>query len=153
MFLLIYSQEKNYIPLYLNKYTNIYIFFAKSYSTNIIIWCPLLLTCSSMQSYKLLFEDYPLPSLSLLSKFIERKIDAIKYVQALKKDGKISEDICLLFDYMYLQKCEEYFGGELIGSDENGELDKRIVCFMIEGMSLHSRNTVKRDKSLPVVQL
>ena len=35
---------------------------------------------------------------------------------------------------MYLQKCEEYFGGELIGSDENGELDKGIVCFLIEGM-------------------
>ena len=39
--------------------------------------------------------------------------------------------ICLLFDEMYLQKCEEYFGGELIGSDENGELYKEIVCFMM----------------------
>ena len=39
--------------------------------------------------------------------------------------------ICLLFDEMYLQKCEEYFGGELIGSDENGELYKEIVCCMI----------------------
>ena len=35
---------------------------------------------------------------------------------------------------MYLQKCEEYFGGEPIGSDRNGELDEGIVCFMIEGM-------------------
>ena len=34
---------------------------------------------------------------------------------------------------MFLQKCKEYFGGELIGSDENGELDKGIVYFMIEG--------------------
>ena len=49
----------------------------------------------------------------------------------MKKDGKISEDISLLFDEMYLQKCEEYFGGELIGSDQNGELDKGIVCFII----------------------
>ena len=49
----------------------------------------------------------------------------------MKKDGKISEDICLLFDEMYLQKCEEYFGGELIGSDQNGELDKGMVCFII----------------------
>ena len=47
--------------------------------------------------------------------------------QALKKDGKISEDICLLFDEMYLQKCEDYFGGELIGSDKNGKLDRGIV--------------------------
>ena len=65
----------------------------------------------------MLLEDFPLPSLSLLSKFIKRKIDAIKYAQALKKGGKISEDICLLFDEIYLQKCEEYFGGELTGSD------------------------------------
>ena len=49
----------------------------------------------------------------------------------MKKDGKISEDIRLLFDEMYLQKCEEYFEGELIGSDENGELYKEIVYFMI----------------------
>ena len=89
---------------------------------------------TSVQSYRKLLEDFPLLSLSLLSKFIKRKIDAIKYAQALKKDGKISEDICLLFDEMYLQICEEYFGGELIGSDENWELDKGIVCFMIEGM-------------------
>ena len=67
----------------------------------------------------MLLEDFPSPYLSLISKLIKRKIDAIKYVQALKKDGKISKDIYLLFDEMYLQKCEEYFGGELIGSNEN----------------------------------
>ena len=84
----------------------------------------------------MLLEDFLLPSLSfrLLSKFIKRKIDAIKYAQTLKKDGKTSEDICLLFDEMHLQKCEEYFGGELTGFDENGKLDKGIVCFMIEEM-------------------
>ena len=35
---------------------------------------------------------------------------------------------------MYLRKYEGYFRGELIGPDENGELDKGIVYFMIEGM-------------------
>ena len=35
---------------------------------------------------------------------------------------------------MQLQKCKEYFAGGLIGSDENGKLDKGIVCFMIERM-------------------
>ena len=35
---------------------------------------------------------------------------------------------------MYSQKYEEYFGGELIGSDENGELYKGIVCFMVVGL-------------------
>ena len=51
---------------------------------------------------QMLLEDFPLPSLSLLSKIGKGKIDAIKDAQALKKDGKISEDICLLFDKMYL---------------------------------------------------
>ena len=30
--------------------------------------------------------------------------------------------ICLSFDEMFLQICEEYFGGEQIGSGDNGEL-------------------------------
>ena len=50
----------------------------------------------------MLLEDFSLPSLSLLSKIGKGKIDAIKYAQALKKDGKISEDICLLFDICFL---------------------------------------------------
>ena len=82
----------------------------------------------------MLLEYFPLPYLPLLSKIIKRKTGAIKYAQALKKNGKISEDICLLLDEMHLQKCEEYFGGELTGSDKSEELDKGIVCFMIEGM-------------------
>ena len=50
----------------------------------------------------MLLEDFPLPSLSFLCKISKGKIDAIKYAQALKKDGKITDDICLLFDEMYL---------------------------------------------------
>ena len=65
--------------------------------------------------------------MSLLSKISKGKIDATKYAQGLKNDDKVYKDICLLFDEMYLQKCEEYFGGEQIGSDENGELNKGIV--------------------------
>ena len=34
--------------------------------------------------------------------------------------------ICLLFHEMYLQKCEEYYGRELVGSDENGEFIKEL---------------------------
>ena len=65
------------------------------------MWYGLLLRYTSIQSYKILLEDFPLPSLYLLlSEFIIRKIDTIKYAQALKKDGKISEDIL-----SYLMKC------------------------------------------------
>ena len=82
----------------------------------------------------MLLEDFPLLSLSLLSKISKAKFDTIKYTQALKKGGKKSEDICLLLDEMYLQKCEEYFGGELVGSEENEELYKGIFCFMMIGL-------------------
>ena len=44
---------------------------------------------------------------------------------SLIKDGKMSVDICLLFDETYLQKCKEYFG-ELTGSDEKGEFIKEL---------------------------
>ena len=35
---------------------------------------------------------------------------------------------------MYLQKCEEYKGGQLIGAATNGELYKGNVSFMIIGI-------------------
>ena len=70
-------------------------------------------------------------SLTIFVKVSKGKIDAIVYAQGLKKDGKIPEDICLLFDEMYLQNCEEYYRGEHIGSYENGELYKGIVYSLV----------------------
>ena len=61
-------------------------------------------------------------------------IDAAKWAKLLKDEGKISSDTCLIFDEMYLQKCEEYTGGQLIGAAINGELYKGIVSFMIIGI-------------------
>ena len=61
-------------------------------------------------------------------------IDAAKWPKLLKDEGKISSDTCLIFDEMYLQKCEEYTGGQLIGAAINGELYKGIVSFMIIGI-------------------
>ena len=40
----------------------------------------------------------------------------------------------LLFDEMYLQKCEEYVGGETVGTDVDAELYKGVICFMIIGL-------------------
>ena len=39
-----------------------------------------------------------------------------------------------MFDEMYLQKCEEYFAGDLVGCISEGELYKGLVCFMIVGL-------------------
>ena len=41
---------------------------------------------------------------------------------SLRIEGNISEDVCMIFDEMYLQKSQQYFGGEMIGCDDEGEL-------------------------------
>ena len=35
---------------------------------------------------------------------------------------------------MYLQRCEEYFAGKLMGADEENELYKGVVSFMVAGL-------------------
>ena len=57
--------------------------------------------------------------------------------------------ICLLFDEMYLQKCEKYFGGEQIGSDDNGELYKRTIYFMIAGLK-ESTHVIKPSPQITI---
>ena len=37
----------------------------------------------------------------------------------------------MMFDEMYLQKCEEYCSGEIFGADENNDLYKGLLSFMI----------------------
>ena len=42
--------------------------------------------------------------------------------------------MCVLtFDNMYLQKCEEYFAGDLVGCNSEGECYKGLICFMKAG--------------------
>ena len=102
-----------------------------------------MLRYTSTQSYQLLREELPLPSISLLKKITSGNIDALSCAKHLKLEGKISQDIWLIFDEMYLQKCEEYFVGEMIGSDESGELYNGIVCFMIVGLKQNIPYVIK----------
>ena len=51
-----------------------------------------------------------------------------------RENGNISEDVIVMFNEMYLQNWEEYCGGETLGTDENGQLYKEIVCFMTVGL-------------------
>ena len=74
----------------------------------------LLLRYNYLQKYRLLMKDFPFPSLSPLKKSTEGKLDAVKCV--------ICEDIVLMFDEMYLQKCEEYCSVEIIRANENNQL-------------------------------
>ena len=62
-------------------------------------------------------------------KITERQLDAVK-----KSQGVISKDVVLMFDEMYLQKCEEYCSGERISANENNDLYKGLLSFMIAGL-------------------
>ena len=94
----------------------------------------LLLGCTSIQSYRILLEHFPLPSLLLLHKISSGTIDDVKCAQTLGNQGKVSSDVCLMFDEMYLEKCEGYFAEDLMGCNSEGELYKGLVCFMIVGL-------------------
>ena len=82
--------------------------FKKKRTSFNIIRYSLLLRYSSLQTYRLLIKEFPFPSLYLLKKITEGQLDAVKCTKYLKSQGVISEDIVLMFDEMYLQKCEEY---------------------------------------------
>ena len=103
------------------------------YSANIIRY-NLLLRYTSIQSYEVLLQDFPLPSLSLLQKISSSSIDAVKCANALRIEGKISEDVYMIFYEMYLQISQEYFGVEMIGCDDEGVLYQGKVYFMIVGL-------------------
>ena len=51
-------------------------------------------------------KEFPFPFLSLLKKITEGQPDAVKCVKSLKSQRVISEDVVLMFDEIYLQKCE-----------------------------------------------
>ena len=97
----------------------------------------------------MLLDQFRLPSLSL-RKIVRGDIDAAKSAKLLKDEEKISSDVCLIFDKTYLQKCEEYTGGQLIGAATNVELYKGIVSFMIIGIK---QNTPYIIKSVPEIKM
>ena len=94
----------------------------------------LLLRYTSLQSYKLLLEKCPLPSISLLNKLQQGGVDAFKAVKILREKQEISDDVILMADEMYLQKCTQFHGGEYIGADVEGNLYKGVVALMIQGL-------------------
>ena len=111
------------------------------FSSNVIRYS--LLRYTSLQTYRLLMKEFPFPSLSLLKKITKGQLDAVKCPKSLKSQGVISEDIVLMFDEMYLQKCEEYCGGEIIGANENNELYNGLVSFMIVGIKENAPYIIK----------
>ena len=94
----------------------------------------LLLRYTSAQSYKLLLEKFPFPSVSLLNKIQQGGIDSVKAITLLREKGEISDDIILMVDEMYNQKATQYQSGEYVGVDNDGRLYKGVVDFMIAGL-------------------
>ena len=94
----------------------------------------LLLRYTSRQAYKLLLEKFPLPSSSLLEKIQSDGVGSITAVKSLLEKGHLSQDSVLLVDEMYLQKGTQFHGGEYISANENDELYKGMMVFMITGL-------------------
>ena len=91
----------------------------------------LILRYTLAQAYKLLLEQFPLPSFSLLKKINKGGVEPLKSVKCLLNQNKIDKDVVLLMDEVYLQKEAQYQGGRMIGVDNEGILYKGVMTFMI----------------------
>ena len=80
----------------------------------------LLLRYTSWQSYKLLLQQFPLPSLSLLKNTTSGFIDSVKAAKLLLEKEAMSEDCVLLVDEMYLQKSVQFHSRNFIERNEEG---------------------------------
>lgn len=103
------------------------------FSTTMIRYA-LHLRYTSLQSYKLILKKFPMPSISLLNKIQQGGVDSLKALRTLHERGQISRDLVLMVDEMYLQKATQYQGGEYVGADEEGNMYKGIVAFMVVGL-------------------
>ena len=108
-----------------------------------LIRLAMLVRYTSFQAYKLLQEHFPLPSLALLSKLRKVNMGALKACSYLRESGKISQDITVMVDEMYLRKCALYSKGKLIGCDEEGDFYKDMIVFMIQGLKTLCRLRLK----------
>ena len=57
---------------------------------------------TSLQSYKLLLEKFPLPSISILHRIQAGSVDSLKAAKKLREKGHISSDVILMVDEMFL---------------------------------------------------
>ena len=71
------------------------------------------------------------------------------FVNFETKDVPIGSDVALLLDEMHLQQQVQYDGQDIIGCDENLEIFKSILCFMVISL----RKTVPYIiKAVPIVK-
>ena len=75
-------------------------------------------------------------SLLLLNKIQQGGVDALKALKTVHEEGSLFCDCILMIDKMYLQKSSQNQSGEYVGVDEERNLYKRIVAFMVVGIKL-----------------
>ena len=104
-----------------------------SFSSELIPYA-LLLRYVFKQAYKFLLEKFLLPSFSLLEKIQRGGVESITAAKSLLEKGHLSQDCVLMVDEMYLQKGTQFHSEEYIGANEDDELYKAIMIFMITGL-------------------
>ena len=87
----------------------------------------LLMYYTSPQTYKMLLETLPFPSISLLKKLSQGGIEPLKACKLLLEKGKMDQDVILSLDEMYIQKESGYNGGRVTGTDPDGKMFKGVL--------------------------
>ena len=64
----------------------------------------------------------------------EEGVNLIKTLKSLWENGKILNDCILMVDEMCLEKATQYYCGNYVGADHDGNLYKGIVAFMMVGL-------------------
>ena len=84
----------------------------------------------------LTFTLSPMLLLSSLYNVQQGGVDALKSVKTILWKGSF-------FDEMYMQKSAQYQSGEYVGVDEEGNLFKGIVAFMLVGLKQSTEATIR----------
>ena len=119
------------------------------YSSDVLKFA-LMLRYTSHSAYQLLSNFLPLPSESLIRKLKSRSVITNDALCLLRNNGLIGNDIVLLLDEMYLQPQVQFTGTTLIGCDDNLEMYKSILTFMVVSLK---RCVPFVLKAIPLVKL
>ena len=119
------------------------------YSSHVIRFA-LQLRYTSHAAYRLLHHHIPLPSERLLRNLKSESIDSISALCKLRDEGFCGNDVVLLLDEMHLQQQVQFDGRDLIGCNENLEMFKSILCFMVVSLKKSIPYIIK---AIPIVKL
>ena len=119
------------------------------YSTSTLRFA-LQLRYTSNAAYNLLRQYLPLPSQRLLRCSKSDSIDSIKALSKFREDGFFGNDVVILLDELNLQQQVQFDGQTIIGCNEDLQMFKSILCFMVMSLT----NTIPFIiKAIPISKL